>query len=259
MILSQLLHAGAKVEPLQRGQTSHSLASVVERELGLELDKTHQNSDWAGTLTPEMIEYAAKDVHVLLPLYEVLQAKIGEADLTYVAEIEHRALPAVVWMSSAGVPIDADGWREHARRTEADAARLKDKLKALAPEHPEGEVWNFGSPQQVRRAAKLLGVDLPDTRDETLARFAKEHNFIATLRDYRKASKLASTYGAGWLESGYHRDGRVYASWRQLRAATGRMACDTTPTCRTSRARVPLEATSEHPKAASSSSRTTLR
>jgi DNA polymerase-1 len=72
----------------------------------------------------------------------------------------------------------------------------------------------------------LLGIDLPDTRDETLALYAKEHEFIATLRGYRKASKLASTYGAGWLENGYHQDGRVYASWRQLRAATGRMACD---------------------------------
>src|SRR5215204_2400180 len=40
------------------------------------------------------------------------------------------------------------------------------------------------------------------------------------------AMELASTYGAAWLENGYHRDGRVYASWRQLRAATGRMACD---------------------------------
>jgi DNA polymerase I len=46
------------------------------------------------------------------------------------------------------------------------------------------------------------------------------------LRNYRKASKLASTYGAGWLENGNHDDGRIYASWRQLRAATGRMACD---------------------------------
>jgi hypothetical protein len=27
-------------------------------------------------------------------------------------------------------------------------------------------------------------------------------------------------------ENGYHQDGRIYASWRQLRAATGRMACD---------------------------------
>ncbi len=59
MILSQLLHAGSKVEPLKRGQTSHSLDSVVERELGLELDKTHQSSDWGDTLTPEMVEYAA--------------------------------------------------------------------------------------------------------------------------------------------------------------------------------------------------------
>jgi DNA polymerase-1 len=226
MILSQLLHAGSKVEPLKKGQTSHSLDSVVKRELGLELDKTHQSGDWDGTLTPEMIEYAATDVEVLLPLYEVLKAKIEEAGLTYVAEIEHRTLPAVVWMSRAGVPIDADGWRDHARRTEADAARLKYELKALAPEHPEGKEWNFGSHQQIRKIAKLLGVDLPDTRDETLALYAEKHQFIAALRTYRKASKLAGTYGAAWLENGYYQDGRIYASWRQLRAATGRMACD---------------------------------
>jgi len=226
MILSQLLYAGSKVEPLKRGQTSHSLDSVVKRELGLELDKTHQSSEWGGTLTPEMIEYAASDVEVLLPIYEVLKAKIEEAGVTHAAEIEHRALPAVVWMSSAGVPIDADGWREHARNAEAAASRLKDELNALAPEHPDGKAWNFGSHQQVRKVAKLLGVDLPDTRDETLALYANEHRFINALRNYRKAAKLASTYGAAWLENGHHKDGRIYASWRQLRAATGRMACD---------------------------------
>jgi DNA polymerase I-like protein with 3'-5' exonuclease and polymerase domains len=226
MILSQLLHAGSKVSPLKRGQTSHSLGSVVERELGEELDKTQQGGDWSGPLTEEMIEYAARDVEVLLPLYQVLKAKIEEAGLTYVAEIEHRALPAVVWMSSAGVPIDADGWMEHARKAEADTGRLKDEVNALAPEHPDGKEWKFGSHQQVRKVAKLLGVDLPDTKDETLALFAMEHAFITALRNYRKASKVASTYGAGWLEAGYHQDGRIYASWRQLRAATGRMACD---------------------------------
>src|SRR5829696_6158500 len=226
MILSQLLHAGSKVEPLKRGQTSHSLDSVGERELALELDKTYQSGDWSGTLSPEMVEYAAKDVEILLPLYEVLKAKIEEAGLTYVAEIEHRALPAVVWMSSAGVSVDADGWRKHARKTEAEAARLVNKLKVLAPEHPDGKAWNFGSPQQVRKATNLLGVDLPDTKDETLAFYANEHEFISALRNYRKVAKLASTYGAGWLENGHYRDGRIYASWRQLRAATGRMACD---------------------------------
>jgi DNA polymerase I len=226
MILSQLLYAGSKVEPLKRGQTSHSLASVVERELGLEHDKTHQSGDWGDTLTPEMFEYAARDVEVLIPLHETLKARIEGVGLTYVAEIEHRALPAVVWMSRAGVPIDAEGWKEYARKSETDAARLEDELNALAPEHLDGNAWNFGSHQQVRKAAKLSGVDLPNTKDETLALYAKKHEFISALRDYRKAAKLASTYGAGWLENGYHQDGRIYASWRQLRAATGRMACD---------------------------------
>ncbi|MBD0327849.1 MAG: hypothetical protein ICV68_15555, partial [Pyrinomonadaceae bacterium] len=50
MIFSQLLYAGSKVEPLKRGQTSHSLYTVVKRELGLELDKIHQSGDWGGTL-----------------------------------------------------------------------------------------------------------------------------------------------------------------------------------------------------------------
>jgi DNA polymerase-1 len=90
----------------------------------------------------------------------------------------------------------------------------------------QGKAWNFGSHQQVRKAVKLVGVDLPNTRDETLALYAEEHEFISALRNYRKALKLASTYGAGWLENGYCSDGRIYASWRQLRAATGRMACD---------------------------------
>lgn len=64
-------------------------------------------------------------------------------------------------------------------------------------------MWNFGSHQQVRKAAEPLGIDLPATRDKTLALCAKEHGFIGALRGYRKASKLAITYGAGWLERGY--------------------------------------------------------
>src|SRR5215207_3793202 len=81
-----------------------------------------------------MIEYAAKDVHVLLPLYEVLKAKIGEADLTYVAEIEHRTLPAVVWMSSAGVPIDAAVRRvaQRLRLATGQAKELARRIRSLA-------------------------------------------------------------------------------------------------------------------------------
>jgi hypothetical protein len=77
-----------------------------------------------------------------------------------------------------GVPIDADGWREHAQEAEADTARLKDELKAW---HPTIRTARCGTSaainKQVRKAAEPLGIDLPATRDETLALCAKEHGF----------------------------------------------------------------------------------
>ncbi len=122
----------------------------------------------------------------------------------------------------------------------------------------QGKAWNFGGHQQSRKIAKLLGVNLLDTRDETLALYAKEHKFIAILRDYRKAAKLASTYGTEWLEHGYTR--MVVST--PLGVSYGQPPVGwpvTTPTCRTSPEAVPLEATSVHLKVVYSSLRTTPR
>jgi ribonuclease D len=51
----------------------HSLAAVVERELGVWLDKTQQTSDWRRRpLTEEQVRYAALDAEVLLDVYAAL-------------------------------------------------------------------------------------------------------------------------------------------------------------------------------------------
>jgi hypothetical protein len=93
MILSQLLYADSKVEPLKRGQTSHSLASVVERELGLELDKTHQNSDWGGALTPEMIAGSRKS-NLFAPQRVALTEDIKNIRTSEAAPVKSRRSPA---------------------------------------------------------------------------------------------------------------------------------------------------------------------
>ena len=47
---------------------------VCERELGIELDKTEQTSDWsARPLSKRQMAYAALDVKVLPPLWDRLQ------------------------------------------------------------------------------------------------------------------------------------------------------------------------------------------
>jgi len=120
-------------------KVSHKLKDVVRRELGEELDKEQQKADWSGELTDEMLNYAAKDAELLPPLYETLAAKVESADLKKVMEIEHRALPAMVWMANAGVPFDAESWRKYLEQVEEEKNRLAWELKRLAPEPPKAK------------------------------------------------------------------------------------------------------------------------
>lgn len=55
----------------------HSLAACCRRELGIELDKTEQTSDWTRRpLTARQLAYAAMDVEVLLALAERFRAEM---------------------------------------------------------------------------------------------------------------------------------------------------------------------------------------
>ena len=201
---------------------SHKLQDVVQRELGKELDKEQQKADWGGELIDEMLAYAAKDAEVLPPLHEKLAAKVEDSDLKRVMEIEHRALPAIVWMANVGVPFDVEGWRTHLGQVEEEKNQLGLELKRLASDHPEGKEWNWNSWQQVLKAFSLLDIDLPDTKEETLSRC--DHPLARALLQYRRTAKVLGTYGPSLLEK-VEEDGRIYASWWQIGAGTGRMAC----------------------------------
>src|SRR5208337_5365641 len=50
------------------------------------------------------------------------------------------------------------------------------------------------------------------------------HPIADKVRNHREARKRCSTYGKDWLKH-VTSDGRVYANWRQIGAASGRMSC----------------------------------
>lgn len=59
---------------------STGFATLVEEYLGVELDKSESRTDWmARPLTQKQLDYAAADVHYLLPLYEKLLDKVTQA------------------------------------------------------------------------------------------------------------------------------------------------------------------------------------
>lgn len=59
------------------GEPAFGLAAVLKKRFSVELDKRFQQADWSKRpLPPEMLDYAAKDTSLLLPLYEELTAEL---------------------------------------------------------------------------------------------------------------------------------------------------------------------------------------
>jgi DNA polymerase-1 len=218
MLLSQLVAAGK----FERAD----LAACCERYLARSLDKTEQRSDWSGQLGTEQLAYAAGDVEVLAPLLTALDAKLREGGLLDVAVIERRCLPALVWMGGRGVAFNVQAGFALAQQADADLKRIRAELDAAAPSVPgslDGYAsWNWDSPAQVKEALHQLGIDLDSTADEALA--TVDHALADLLRQHRAAAKLVNGYGRKLLEH-VAPDGRIYPTWRQIGAASGRMSC----------------------------------
>jgi ribonuclease D len=63
------------------GLPETGLDAVLKKRFNIALEKKYQKKDWSQRPLPrEMVNYAAKDVHYLIPLYEALQQELKELD-----------------------------------------------------------------------------------------------------------------------------------------------------------------------------------
>ncbi len=223
MLASQLLHEVAE----------HTLEMVAGHYLGVRLDKSQQRSDWGGVLSPAQLDYAARDVEVLLPLRQALRPKLLEAGLAKIAALEFAVAGVVATMENVGVLLDVEAWKQVLAGMQAEHERLSAALQAdlagtraqlaLIPE--VAPALNLNSTQQLQRALAKLGVDVPDTHERTLQEVAHKHPIIATILEYRGMQKAISSYGEGLLAHVQPATGRIHANFQQLVTTTGRFSC----------------------------------
>ena len=83
----------------------YGLADVVLRHLGVVLDKTEQKAEWSGLVSEAMLQYAAKDVMVLIPLFEILSQLIKINELDQAAKIEFACIGATAEIEYVGMPF----------------------------------------------------------------------------------------------------------------------------------------------------------
>lgn len=153
------------------------------------------------------------------PCLAVLTAYAESAAALLAVELEHGGLP--VDRQVAGDLLTAVVGRRPASVAEEDAARTS--RDALVLQHfPEQRV-DLRNPLQVRTLLTRVGLDLPDTRSWRLTPHAETVPAVAALLEWRRAERIATTYGWGWLDQHVAADGRLRGAWGAADAAAGRM------------------------------------
>ena len=173
------------------------LAALLEKYLGVQLDKRFQRADWsARPLSAGMLEYAAADTHHLLQLRDILRARLEEMGRLHWAEEEFALLERVQWaepedgaepawlrMKGAkalkprqlAVLREVFQWRDAlARRLDRAAFRImnNEPILTIAREQPTtpdelGRIAGIGRDTVERRGGEILSavrkaLDVPD-------------------------------------------------------------------------------------------------
>ncbi|WP_170110152.1 DNA polymerase [Peribacillus acanthi] len=213
MVMSQIIRNTTK--------STNSLQALSLEYFGIILDKQLQNeSNWQGVLTEAHKTYALRDAEITLKLYHRLYQVIQEKCLDVVLNREIRALPAIIEMNVNGIPFDFQGWKTILE----DMSREKEEIEQEILDFFASPNLNLSSPKQLREAFGTIGINLPSTKEEDLAKYEAEHLMIGRLCKYKRLNKRISTFGEKLREK-IHCDGRVYGNWRLIGTNTSRMSC----------------------------------
>ena len=252
MLASRLLTNGIP-------KTQHGLAHVAKRYLDIDLSKEQQSSNWgADVLSQAQLEYAAKDIEVLLELDQILDTRIQANQLMEAYTLECLALPAMAQMWRTGLPWNRTALEQRRIDYEDDLKEMsKEFLRELDNALPEpnklprerdgsfnlrakdeGSIrlgtkkyagFNINSPKQLlEKFTLILGtppVDAtgkPSASRQTLRAFAADSDIIQTYLVWNKTEKRRQMI-TSILEK-LDDKGYVKASYMQLGADTGRMS-----------------------------------
>lgn len=107
-------------------------------------------------------------------------------------------------------------------RSEAEEVASRRARDTLVWEQFPGEPVDLRNPALVREMLARIGVDVPDTRSWRLEPYADSSPAIAALLSWRKAERIATTYGWSWAERDIGPDDRLRGVWGAAEGA-GRM------------------------------------
>ncbi len=163
----------------------------------------------------------------LLPLHDILSRKIEENNQTsLLREIELPLAEVLASMELYGFEIDTDALQQYGKMLDEKIEEYQNLIYQLA-----GESFNINSPKQLGEVLfEHLGLPSKkktktgySTSAEVLESLRGKHDIIDSILEYRKVTKLKSTYVDGLLKV-VGKDGRIHSHFNQTDTRTGRLS-----------------------------------
>ncbi len=177
-------------------------------------------------------EYAAEDADITLQLKPVLAEMLTENRAVDLFEnLEMPLVRVLTDMEFEGVRIDGEFLNNYSKELEKIIKEKEESIYEKA-----GVRFNIASPKQVGEVLfdkmkipyrwKKTKSGQYSTSEEKLSELAAEHEYVQEILDFRKFSKLKSTYVDALPKLINPKTGRVHSSFNQARAATGRLSSE---------------------------------
>lgn len=226
MLAEQLLLAGRSTIG------DFGLQSIVKRYLDKPLSKgvRYRFENNPIFFTEEMLQYAAKDVSVLLELYPLQSDALVDEGLWTIALLEFALVPVVGEMELNGVLIDLKKWDELTEWFSEQRQEATNFIYKMAAEKVpqmallEGTpLVNLNSHKQIKDLLAKFDINVPNTQAGTLR--LKGHPLTDAIVKYKEYQKLISTYCKPVPDFIRKETGRIHASFNQIGAQSGRFSC----------------------------------
>jgi len=178
-----------------------------------------------GQMTRQMVEYAARDISLLFPVYRGQIKELERLELNKVAQLEFDNIQVAVEMETGGFNIDQqklgmliNHWKDRQLALKEQILELYSEREGSArklsffPEWSKG--FDLNSNKDKLDALKRIGVPLKDVKRATL--LASGDEIAILLAEYSNITKMTSTYGDNLLKKINKKTGRIYPRFAQM-------------------------------------------
>jgi DNA polymerase I-like protein with 3'-5' exonuclease and polymerase domains len=225
--------------PWKKRIPDHGLAALAERHLGIILnlngEKSGLDEDWtAANLSPHLIECAAKESAILLPIHDILAELLAKNGLQKIADLEFRAICSLAEMEISGIYLDCDQAKRIVEDKENELCNLvwtmQDEARKkgfVTVSHDGKRLCYYLNPdrqEDVKAFLRSRGCGVTSTKAEVLRGLAAAGcAFAEAVLRYRHVSHHLAFLN-NWLEHVHAKDGRIHPQYFQIPSSTGRIS-----------------------------------